>query len=112
MQCDPIRTAKLVVSTDRVSGGLFLFGVGGGRNAEEIEDHGAAFKTHFKLMRERIEAMKAIWTEAKPEYRQFFADDDSSEPAFAPPIVLDLAIALSPGCREPEIEFLDVLIGA
>ena len=42
--------------------------MGGGWNAEEIEDHGTAFKTCFKLMRERIEAMKEIWTQTQPEY--------------------------------------------
>jgi probable F420-dependent oxidoreductase len=61
VQRDPIQTAKLVASIDQVSVGRFLFGVGGGWNAEEIEDHGTAFKTRFKLMRERIEAMKEIW---------------------------------------------------
>src|ERR1700757_1640340 len=61
VQRDPIQTAKLVASIDQVSGGRFLFGVGGGWNREEIEDHGTAVPTRFKLMRERIEAMKAIW---------------------------------------------------
>ena len=53
-QRDPIQTAKLVASIDQVSGGRFLFGVGGGWNAEEMADHGTAFKTRFKLMRERM----------------------------------------------------------
>ena len=74
IQRDPIQTAKLVASLDQISGGRFLFGVGGGWNAEEIEDHGTVFKTRFKLMRERIEAMKAIWTESKPEYHGEFVD--------------------------------------
>ena len=68
VQRDPIQTAKAVASLDQVSGGRFLFGVGGGWNADEMADHGTAFKSRFKLMRERIEAMKAIWTETKPEY--------------------------------------------
>jgi probable F420-dependent oxidoreductase len=74
VQRDPIQTAKLVASIDQVSNGRFLFGVGGGWNAEEIEDHGTVFKTRFKLMRERIEAMKAIWTQSKPEYHGEFVD--------------------------------------
>jgi alkanesulfonate monooxygenase SsuD/methylene tetrahydromethanopterin reductase-like flavin-dependent oxidoreductase (luciferase family) len=40
VQRDPIQTAKLVASIDQVSGGRFFFGVGGGGNAEEMEDHG------------------------------------------------------------------------
>ncbi len=74
VQRDPIQTAKLVATLDQISRGRFLFGVGGGWNAEEIEDHGAAFKTRFKLMRERIEAMTAIWTETKAEYHGEFVD--------------------------------------
>src|SRR5437588_412937 len=72
VQRDPIQTAKLVASLDQVSGGRFLFGVGGGWNREEIEGHGTAFATRFKLMRERIAARKEIWTEAKPEYHGEF----------------------------------------
>jgi len=67
-QRDPIQTAKLVASIDQVSGGRFLFGVGNGWNAEEMEDHGTAFKTRHKLARERIEAMKAIWTQSTASY--------------------------------------------
>ena len=67
-QRDPIQTAKLVASIDQISGGRFLFGVGGGWNAEEMADHGTEFRTRFKLMRERIEAMKEIWTKPKAEY--------------------------------------------
>jgi probable F420-dependent oxidoreductase len=67
-QRDPIQTAKLVASIDQVSNGRFLFGVGGGWNADEMENHGTEFKTRFKLMRERIEAMKEIWTKSKAQY--------------------------------------------
>ncbi|HVC53473.1 MAG TPA: LLM class F420-dependent oxidoreductase [Stellaceae bacterium] len=74
VQRDPIQTAKLVASLDQVSGGRFLFGVGGGWNAEEMADHGTAFKTRFKLMRERIEAMQKIWTDDKPEYHGELVD--------------------------------------
>ena len=69
IQRDTIQTAKLVASVDQISGGRFLFGIGGGWNAEEMEDHGTDFKTRFKKMREQIEAMKEIWTKSKPEYQ-------------------------------------------
>src|SRR5438067_10832091 len=71
---DPIHTAKLVASLDQVSNGRFLFGIGGGWNAEEIEDHGTVFETRFKLMRERIQAMKEIWTKSKAEYHGDMVD--------------------------------------
>ncbi len=68
IQRDTIQTAKLVASLDQVSGGRFIFGIGGGWNQDEMEDHGTEFKSRFKKMREQIEAMKAIWTQSKPEY--------------------------------------------
>jgi probable F420-dependent oxidoreductase len=73
-QRDPIQTAKLVASIDQVSNGRFLFGVGNGWNVEEMADHGTVFATRHKLARERLEAMKAIWTQAKPEYHGEFVD--------------------------------------
>ncbi len=75
-QRDPIQTAKLVASVDQVSGGRFLFGIGVGWNAEEMEDHGTVFASRAKLVRERVEAMKKIWTESKPEYHGEFVNFD------------------------------------
>jgi probable F420-dependent oxidoreductase len=69
-----IHTAKEVASLDQISGGRFLFGVGGGWNAEEMADHGTEFKTRFSLMQERIEAMKVIWTKSKPEFSGRFVN--------------------------------------
>jgi probable F420-dependent oxidoreductase len=72
VQRDPLQTAKQVASLDQISGGRFLFGIGAGWNAEEMADHGTVFASRFKLMRERVEAMKAIWTQSKPEYHGEF----------------------------------------
>jgi probable F420-dependent oxidoreductase len=65
---DPIHTAKEVSTLDRLSNGRVLFGIGGGWNAEEMANHGTAFETRFKLMRERVQAMKEIWTQTKPKF--------------------------------------------
>src|SRR5947199_2379773 len=65
---DPITTAKEVASLDRLSEGRFLFGVGAGWNLEEMENHGTVPGRRFSLMRERIEAMKAIWTQDEAAY--------------------------------------------
>ena len=69
IQRDTIQPAKLAASLDQVSGGRFLFGIGGGWNQDEMEDHGTVFATRFKKMREQVEAMRAIWTQSKPEYK-------------------------------------------
>jgi len=65
---DPIALAKEIASLDALSGGRVIFGIGGGWNREEMEDHGTNFATRWKLLRERIEAMKAIWREDEAEY--------------------------------------------
>src|SRR6202162_1853884 len=69
IQRDTIQTAKSVASLDQVSGGRFIFGIGGGWNAEEMEDHGTVYATRFQKMREQIEAMKEIWTRDTAEYQ-------------------------------------------
>src|ERR1700724_4336886 len=73
---DPIHTAKEVSTVDRLSSGRFIFGVGAGWNAEEMANHGTVFETRFKLMRERILAMKEIWTQSKPKFAGEFVKFD------------------------------------
>ena len=73
---DPITTAKSVASLDLLSGGRFLFGIGAGWNAEEMENHGTEFKTRFTLLRERVLAMKEIWTKEEAEYHGEFVNFD------------------------------------
>jgi probable F420-dependent oxidoreductase len=73
-QRDPIQLAKLVASIDQISGGRFLFGIGNGWNQDEMENHGTVFATRHKLARERVEAMKAIWTQDAAEYHGEFVD--------------------------------------
>jgi len=75
-QRDPIQTAKSVASIDQLSGGRFLFGIGNGWNRDEMENHGTKFETRHKLARERVEAMKEIWSKSKPEYHGEMVDFD------------------------------------
>ena len=73
-QRDTIQTAKSVASIDQISSGRFLFGIGSGWNADEMENHGTVFETRNQKMREQIVAMRKIWTETKPEYHGKFVD--------------------------------------
>ena len=68
IQRDPIHTAKDAASVDLISGGRFIFGIGGGWNREEMADHGTDFKERWKVLREKTEAVKAIWTSEVAEY--------------------------------------------
>ena len=67
-QRDPIITAKQVATLDRLSGGRVLFGVGAGWNRPEVEHHGTPFERRFGIMRERVEAMRALWTQEEASY--------------------------------------------
>jgi len=65
---DPILLAKEVASLDHLSQGRVLFGIGGGWNAEEMEHHGTPFGERWKILKERIGALKAIWTQDEAEF--------------------------------------------
>jgi probable F420-dependent oxidoreductase len=79
---DPIVLAKTIASLDQLSGGRFEFGIGAGWNAEEMENHGTAFATRFKVMGERVRAMKAMWTQ---EAASFHGDFVNFEPVWSYP---------------------------
>jgi probable F420-dependent oxidoreductase len=73
---DPITTAKEVASVDALSGGRVELGVGAGWNREEMANHGTDPRTRMALMAERVEAMRAIWTQAEASYHGRFVDFD------------------------------------
>jgi len=93
-QREPIVTAKSVASLDMMSGGRFIFGIGGGWNVEEMEDHGVQYETRFARMRENVLAMKALWTQEEAAFHGDFVnfDDCWAYPKPAqdphPPIIL------------------------
>ena len=94
---DPIVLAKEVATLDHLSNGRFLFGIGAGWNAEEMENHGTPFKRRWAVLRERIVAMKAIWTQDEATYHGEFVNFDRiiSNPKPVqkphPPIILGAA---------------------
>jgi alkanesulfonate monooxygenase SsuD/methylene tetrahydromethanopterin reductase-like flavin-dependent oxidoreductase (luciferase family) len=75
---DPIITANEVASVDHLSGGRLEFGVGGGWNREEMRNHGTDPRTRMMLLQERVEAMKAIWTQHEASYSGKFVHFESS----------------------------------
>jgi probable F420-dependent oxidoreductase len=74
VQRDPIQFAKEIASLDVLSHGRIEVGVAGGWNREEMRDHGTDPRTRWSLLRERVEAVRAIWTAAEPEYHGRFVD--------------------------------------
>ena len=78
IQRDPIITAKEAASIDLISGGRFVFGVGAGWNLEEMRNHGTDPKTRGALLDERIDAIKALWTDEPAEYHGKYVDFDAT----------------------------------
>ncbi len=67
-QHNAINCAKAIATLDHISNGRVIFGIGAGWNPPEMVNHGVAFEDRFKATRERIEAMKALWTQEVAEY--------------------------------------------
>lgn len=107
---DPITLAKEVASLDFLSNGRFIFGIGGGWNAEEMENHGTDFKKRWRVLRERILAMKEIWTKDEAEFHGEFVNFDPiwSYPKPVqkphPPIVLGVN---TPKARQRVVDYCD-----
>ncbi len=76
IQRDPIHLAKECASVDMISGGRFVLGIGAGWNVEEMSDHGADYNNRWKIVREKILAMKAIWSQDVAEFHGEFVDFD------------------------------------
>jgi probable F420-dependent oxidoreductase len=73
---DPITLAKEVASLDMISNGRFILGIGAGWNREEMENHGANYPKRWAEVREKVLAMKEIWTKEEPEFHGEFVDFD------------------------------------
>ncbi len=73
---DPITLAKEVASLDTISNGRFVLGIGAGWNREEMENHGANYPRRWAEVREKVLAMKTIWSEDEPQFHGEFVDFD------------------------------------
>lgn len=82
VQRDPIILAKETASLDLVSGGRAVLGVGAGWNREEMRNHGTDPRTRMRLLRERVLAVKELWTKDEAEFHGEFVDFD---PVFSYP---------------------------
>jgi len=92
MQRDPIQLAKEVATLDHLSGGRVLLGIGGGWNREEMADHGTDPRTRWRVLRERVLACKAIWTQDEASFHGEFVDFEPMwawpKPKRVPPILV------------------------
>ena len=72
LEHDPIALAKTVATVDQISSGRFIFGVGTGWLAEEMENHGVNYSTRYRQIEDQLSAMKTIWSDDEAEYRGKF----------------------------------------
>lgn len=101
-QRDPIVTAKQVASLDMISGGRVIFGIGAGWNVEEMENHGVDPKRRWRALREKVLALREIWTKEEAEFHGEFVDFDPIwcypkpvQPG-GPPVILGSASSKAP----------------
>ncbi len=73
-QHHPINLAKTVATLDHLSGGRYIFGIGAGWNRGEMSGHGVQFEDRWPQLRERLEAIKTIWREERPEFHGRFVN--------------------------------------
>ncbi|MCY3919402.1 MAG: LLM class F420-dependent oxidoreductase [Chloroflexi bacterium] len=107
---DPILLANVVASLDLISNGRVLLGIGAGWNAEEMENHGTAFKDRWPVTKERIQAMRQIWTQEEAEFHGAHVDFDKiwSYPkpvqAGGPPVLIG---ADTPWAHQRVVDYAD-----
>ena len=78
VQSDPITLAKTLATLDHISGGRLTLGVGFGWNLDELADHNVPPKRRRTMLREYLEAMRALWTDEEAEYHGEFVDFGTS----------------------------------
>jgi probable F420-dependent oxidoreductase len=106
-QRDPVWLAKEVASLDLISGGRFSFGIGFGWNHEEMETHNVDIHHRRAVVREKVLACKALWTQEEAEFHGLYVN---LEPSWAwpkpvqfphPPIYV--------GCSPTELHFRHII---
>lgn len=68
VESDPITLAKQIATLDHLSGGRVTIGAGFGWNTDELEDHHVPPAKRRTVLREYVEAMRALWTQEEAAY--------------------------------------------
>ncbi|MEU8801623.1 LLM class F420-dependent oxidoreductase [Spirillospora sp. NPDC048819] len=68
VESDPITLAKAIATLDHLSGGRVTIGAGFGWNTDELADHHVPAGKRRTVLREYVEAMRALWTEEQASY--------------------------------------------
>ncbi len=68
VESDPITLAKTIATLDHLSGGRVTIGAGFGWNTDELADHHVPADRRRTVLREYLEAMRALWTQEEASY--------------------------------------------
>ena len=68
VESDPITLAKTIATLDHLSGGRVTVGAGFGWNTDELADHNVPAGKRRTVLREYVEAMRALWTQEEASY--------------------------------------------
>ncbi|TDC51334.1 LLM class F420-dependent oxidoreductase [Actinomadura sp. KC345] len=68
VESDPITLAKTIATLDHLSGGRVTIGAGFGWNTDELADHHVPAGKRRTVLREYVEAMRALWTQEQASY--------------------------------------------
>ena len=69
VESDPITLAKTIATLDHLSGGRVTLGAGFGWNTDELADHRVDSPRRRTVLREYVEAMRALWTQEVADYQ-------------------------------------------
>jgi probable F420-dependent oxidoreductase len=68
----PLQLAKTIATLDLASGGRFEWGIGLGWNRPEIENNGVPFDRRRDVLREKVAAVRRLWTEESTAFNGEF----------------------------------------
>ena len=78
VESDPITLAKQVATLDHLSGGRVTLGAGFGWNTDELADHHVPAGRRRTVLKEYVEAMRALWTQEEASYEGEFVSFGAS----------------------------------
>jgi probable F420-dependent oxidoreductase len=104
-ESDPITLAKTIATLDHLSGGRVSLGAGFGWNTDELADHGVPGARRRTVLKEYLEAMRALWTQDRASYSGEFVAFGPSW-AYPKPAQAHLPVVIGAGGGPKTLEWI------
>jgi len=105
VESDPITLAKAIATLDHLSGGRVTIGAGFGWNTDELEDHHVPAAKRRTVLREYVEAMRALWTQDEAAYDGEFVQFGPSW-AYPKPVQAHIPLVIGAGGGPKTFEWI------